>query len=412
MTDTILPDPDPELGATRPGAQQPATRGHAGGPEAAGSRQQPRRRGPRAVPAWVSSILVVLTVVSMVASMVAVWARSTLFDTDRFMTVVEPVITDPEVAGALSDVVAEQVLVALELDERVTVSLEQLDTYLADTLVEALDPDPAARERLSRLERPTLAALAPGLAAAIEVRVTESVDAFLGSPEFAERFPAIVREVHRGGVALLRDELAELPNVYLEDDSVRLDLIPLIVEALGRVAPELRTLLPDLRLPDRLEAPAADLADRLGAALQTRLPPDFGQLTIMSRAELTGLQRTVTTVDRLVVSIVVLTFLMVGVALASAAHRRRTVLHLAGGLVVGVGVAAAAVARLEAMVLAGITNPSGNHVAGAVLGELQASLRSVALLVAVAAVAAAVAAHLAGRRGSQAFHVRDERIEP
>jgi hypothetical protein len=392
MTDTILPDP--EVGGRRP--PTPA-RTDGAGLRPAGPARRPPVRGRGTTPPWATTLLVVLTVVSMVTSMVAVWARSTLFDTDRFMAVVEPVVTDPDVAGALSEVVADQVLAALDLDARVTASLEQLDTYLADTLVEAIDPDPAALDRLSRLQRPTLAALAPGIAAAVETRVVGSVDTFIGSPEFAARFPALVQELHRGGVALLRGEMADLPNVYLEDDAVRLDLIPLIVEALDRVAAELRPFLPDVRIPDRLETRAADLPDRLAEALDTRLVPDFGQLTIMSRAELTGLQRTISAIDRLVVLIVVLTVVLAGVTLATSDRRRRTLVHLGIGLAVGIAITAVAVGRLETMVLAGITHPGGNHVANALLGELEGSLRSVAFLVAAAALAAAIAAHLAGR---------------
>ena len=45
--------------------------------------------------------------------MLAVWVRTTVLETDRFMAIVEPALSDEAFPAALRDVVAEQVLVAL-----------------------------------------------------------------------------------------------------------------------------------------------------------------------------------------------------------------------------------------------------------------------------------------------------------
>jgi hypothetical protein len=345
---------------------------------------------------WWTAVLAALTIVALLASTLAVWVRATVLDPDRFMAIVEPTLTDEAFPGALSGFVADQVLVALDLDGRVTTSLSELDAFLVDSVLETLDPDPAARARLERLDRPTLAALAPGIAAGLEARVVEVVETFIHSEAFTARFPDLVRQAHRAGVALLRDDLAELPNVSVSGGAVRLDLVPVITEALQRVVNELPTFLPDVRIPEVVDGQLAAGRGQLGEALQTRLPPDFGQLAIMSTSDLRGLQAAVRTADRLVWATVVLTVALLALTIGTSRERRRTLLQLTAGLAVVILAATLLVRRLEAAVLAEITHPDGLRAAGVLLGGVTHSLRSVALLVALVAAITGVAAYVAG----------------
>jgi hypothetical protein len=345
---------------------------------------------------WLSSVLVVLTVICLVASTVAVWARATVLDTDHFMEVVAPALADPAFQAALGEVVADQVLVALDLETRVAGSLEALDTFLAEAVLEAAEPGPVARDRLPRLDRPTLAALAPGIAAGLEARVIEVVDGFVASETFTARLSGLLRQAHTGGVALVRGDLEQRPNVELRGAEVRIDLVPVIAQALQDVLVELGAFLPDVAVPQVLDGRGEAGRELLAEELQTRLPADFGQLTIMTGADLAELQRAIRSVDRLVGALVVLTAVLLGVTLATSRRRRRTVLQLAGGLTLGIGVAALLVGHLEAVVLGAITHPDGNRAAGVLLGELTRDLRSVAVLVAVGALAIGVAAHVLG----------------
>jgi hypothetical protein len=345
---------------------------------------------------WWTAVLVALTIIALLASTVAVWVRATVLDTDRFMAIVEPTLTDEAFPGALSGVVAEQVLIALDLDGRVATSLSELDAFLVESVIEALGADPAARARLARLDRPTLAALAPAIAAGLEARVVEVVETFVHSEAVTERLPDLVRQAHGGGVALLRDDLTELPNVAVTGESVRLDLVPVIAEALQRVVSELRTFLPDVTIPEVVDGQLAAGREQLAEALRTRLPPDFGQLTIMSASDLRGLQAAARTADRLVWATVVLTVALLALTIGTSRERRRTLLQLTAGLAVAVLAATLLVRRLEAAVLAEITHPDGLRAAGVLLGGVTNSLRSVALLVAFAAASASAAAYVAG----------------
>jgi hypothetical protein len=77
----------------------------------------------RSVRTWLSNALVVMTVVAMIASMVAIWARETLYDTDRFIGLVQPALEDPAFFAALSDRVSDESLEALDLGSRVSAVL-------------------------------------------------------------------------------------------------------------------------------------------------------------------------------------------------------------------------------------------------------------------------------------------------
>lgn len=109
-------------------------------------------RSPRR---WSAGVLVVLTVVAITASTLAIWARETVYDTDRFMEVVEPALAHPSFYAGLSDYVSDTALEALDLDTRVAASLDRVDVYLSEALLAAVDPDPRVLEQLRAFDRPT-----------------------------------------------------------------------------------------------------------------------------------------------------------------------------------------------------------------------------------------------------------------
>jgi hypothetical protein len=313
------------------------------------------------------------------------------------MATVEPALDDPAFYSALSDVVAEQTLEALDLETRVTNRLDQLDEYLSKALVDAIDVDSEVKQLLSRFDRPSVAALAPPITSALEDGVTNVVDRLITSDEFKARFPDLVRQVHAASVALIRNDSAQLPNVYVADGEVRLNLIPIIVDALRHVVDDLRGFLPDIELPDVVSSAVAEGRDQLADALQARLPADIGQLTIMSETSLSEVQQTVQRIDRLVWAIVALSGVMIVATIAVSPARRRTIVQLGIGIAVGLFLGAIAIRRLRATILEEISSPDGERAAAALLTETITSLRTVALLVGVVALLTAFAAYLAGK---------------
>ena len=72
-----------------------------------------RARGPLAV------ALVVLTCFAFIGSVLSVWVNQQLLNTDNFVSAVDPLLKDPGVVDSVSAYVAEQVVVALDVQGRV-----------------------------------------------------------------------------------------------------------------------------------------------------------------------------------------------------------------------------------------------------------------------------------------------------
>lgn len=342
-------------------------------------------------------LVVVLTSVSVVSSSVAVWAHQVLFDTNRFMETVEPVLDDPDFYILIGDRVSSSVIEALAIEDRVGSALEDLDVYLSDALLDAIDVGERERERLRDLNRPSLAALAPSIAAGLETGIEDGIHAFFSSEAFVTRFPELVGRSHEAAVALARGQLAELPNVYLEIGEVRLNLIPFVGEALHEVAEEIRAVLPDFELPSVVSGRLDEGREQLEAALQANLPEDFGQITVMSESVLSEVQDIATQLDRNAWAAVLLSLAFLVTALAVSSNRRETAVHLGIGVFVAVVVAAVAVRQLEGAVVAQIVDPRGSALAGDVVKDVLSGLRTIELMIALAGILVAVVAYLAGR---------------
>ncbi len=346
---------------------------------------------------WLAVVLVVLTVLSIVATTVAVWAHETVFDNDRFMNTVQPALDDPALYAAMSERISDEIIVVLDLETRVAARLTSVDEYLSQTLIEALDVGVRGQAVLDRVDRPSLAVLASPISAAVETRITEIVDRFITTDEFETRFIRLVEQAHLAAVALLRNDLAELPNVYIENGEVRLNLIPAITEALRRVVGEIRDFLPDVTLPDIVADGVEAGKQQLAEAVNAQLPDDFGQVTVLSEQQLAGAQDVANRLDRFVWALVLLSILLAASTVAVSPTRRRTVIQLTLGIAAGLVMGVAAIRRLESAIVEQISSPNGREAGASLLAEIVASLRSVAIIVIVVALIAAVAAYLLGR---------------
>lgn len=352
----------------------------------------PARRGR-----VLTAVLVVLSSVAVVVAATAVWVQQVVFDTDRFMATIEPTLRDPGLATLLGTRASDSALEALALEDRTSEALEELDRYLSEALLHALDPGDPARAALERLDRPTLAALAPAIAASLEERVDGAVRGLFGSEELGARLPDLVRRTHQVALSLATDELAELPNVDIEDGEVRLNLIPFIAEALRRVDGPLRDVLPEFRLPDVVSDRVDEGREQLAAAVRNRLPDDFGQVTVMSSDTLAEVQAAVVTMNRLVWLAVLAAVLLPVAAFVLSPDRRRTAVHLGVGVVAAVVVAEVVVRRLERAVVEQVVDPAGAGLTAGLTNQVLSGLRTTEVVLAVAGVLVAGYAYVFGR---------------
>jgi hypothetical protein len=259
-----------------------------------------RRRTTRRV---VAAVLVVLAALAFAIAVPAAWARRTLFDTDRYVALVEPLPRDPAIQEYLTRTITTAVFDALSVEERLT-------DALAD-------------------RAPRLTFLAGPLTNGVRGFVQDRTQDVVSSEVFATYWTEANRFVHEQLVAAIRGEEGVLTT---PDGKVVLDLIPIVNEVLvriGGIASELigrELTLPEVT-PDQL---ATEVIPRLEAALGRDLPDGFGRIVIYDGNEVAAVQRAFGVFERgVILAVAAFVLLSVGAFWASRS-KRRTLLQIAG----------------------------------------------------------------------------------
>ena len=345
-------------------------------------------------------ILVILASLGVVVSLVGAWVRTTLFDTESFMEVVDTTITSEEVIAVVGDAVSDQTINALDIEGRLEPRLATIDDYLSETLGEVLDLSAAQRALLARADLPRFANLAAPIAEPIERQIEEAIDALVASDGFQEQLPQAIAFAHRGAVALIRDDLDDLENVSIVDGEVRWNILPLVEQAIGHVFGEgiLDSVVDSLNLSGATYAGAReDALAKLGEALGRVLPDDFGQVTVMSEARLQTWQGLARSIDRTAILAIVLTISLAVIALLLSNNRRRTVVQLAVGSILALLTAAIVRSNVLEALDAAIPGPPEQAAAEVFFNAVSANLQRAGWIFISAAAIVGVAAHLAGR---------------
>lgn len=327
-----------------------------------GARSQRRRRLRRVT----SIVLAVLAVVATTLALLGVWTFRTLTNTNLFVERVGPVIDNPQVAEAVSQLSAEQIVTGIDLEGR-------LEQRLPPELGVAAQPITTAAQNL----------------------LAQGVTKLQQTDQFQTAFDATLAATHRLAIGVLSGTDREA--VSTQDGAVVMDLTPvinsLITEgsdflsgALGRDIPAPQVT------PDNVDAAVSALEDRLGVDL----PSDFGQVTLFESTQLAQAQQAYQVARWSVILAPILALVLIGLALAVSLRRWRTLL----GIVVGVALAlllfALAAQPLKASVLDAVATQG---LAPAVSGSFDvvfSTLRTGVLVVTVLGVLAALALFLSG----------------
>ena len=187
--------------------------------------------------------LVALTALSVLASTLAYWAHRTVFDQGRYLSLVVPLAEDPAVKAALATYLTDEIVSVLDLDKRIA---------------DALGEIPQLPKRVPELIAGPVANMGNDL---IQKEVTRFVD----SQDFHALWNQINTIGHEKVVALLRADYKKLPNLRLEGEEVRVNLLPIVSEVLQRVVQKGVGLvasgitIPDISVTEavRLGSPAA-----------------------------------------------------------------------------------------------------------------------------------------------------------
>ncbi|MEA2844011.1 MAG: hypothetical protein QOJ69_1682 [Actinomycetota bacterium] len=322
-------------------------------------------------------VLVVLTALSVLVSTVAYWAHRTVFDQDRYVGLVVPLADDPAVKAALTTYLTDQIVTVLDLDQRIA---------------DALGEIPQLPKRVPQL-------IAGPVANMGNDRVAKEVTRFVDSQAFRDLWHQINAVGHEKIVALLRADYDKLPNLKLEGEEVRVNLLPVVAEVLQRVVQAGVSLvvsgvtIPDISVSEIPDAARQELSSLLGITL----PEHFGEVTVMSKTNLDDAQAFVGRLDRLIWALV---FLTLGLAVATvlvAVNRRRGLVQLALGVSVGLLLAAVAIRRVKEELVGRVGSEKARGAVDSVVSATLASLRDVGWIILVAAVLIGMVAYLAGR---------------
>jgi hypothetical protein len=325
-----------------------------------------RRGRPRSLTATVLTLLACLAITLTVP---AAWTYRTLFVTDAFVDRVTPIGFDPAVTPVLSDRLTTQIF-----------GLIDVEAIVADALP------------------PRGQILAGPLTGGIEDFVREKVNEVLSSDQFRDRWIQANRFAHTQIVAVLRDE-SEI--VDTANGRVVLNLLPIVNEALQRIESQAAGLFQkDVDLPEITggEVPA-EAREKISLALGVEVPEDFGEIVVFESDRLEAAQTAVSFFDRAIVFLVILTLVLIALALWMSRRRRRTLLQLVVGSMVGIVVVRRLVMWVEDQVVDLAQRPDGEQALGAITDQVFSSFFTVTTTVIVVGLAIVVIALISGPYG-------------
>ena len=250
----------------------------------------------RRVASWV---LVVLASVALLLSVGAVWLHLVLLNTEQFVATVQPIVRDQAVQAALGERVSEEIVAALDVQQRAAAALPEQARFLA-----------------------------PPLSRAAESLVDRQMQRILATDAFWQAATRMLTFTHQQLVTLLRDQGRLLRT---SDGEVTLDFTPLVDLALSRL--DGTGLLPDRAASWRQgggELPE-ETRRRLEQAIGRPLPADFGQIVLFESDQVALAQQLVSLADTLVWVLPLLTLGLAAAAMLCSVSRRQTAVGLAAG---------------------------------------------------------------------------------
>lgn len=344
---------------------------------AAGGGRRAVTAGLGHVRPFLSVALSVVAVIGVLASVVSVWAHEVVFDPRRTGDAVDRALQQPEVIDAVAQYLTDQVFRAVAVDDRIA-------------------------ERLP----PSLEGLAPVMAGGVRAVVHDQLVDVVSRDDVRGLVVAAAERSHRAVLDLL-DRGSLVDGVIVDDDEIRLNLLPLLGRGLAAV--QSTGLIAGVDLPELTAAgDPEEQIQALSTALGRPLPDDLAQVVVyrgdkVSRASLTvaRAQQALVLAKRAIVATVMITLLSAVAAVALARQRRRAVVLLVAAMVVTLALARAAVVQVTREVPTLVATPGARvaltTIVGTIAGGLLAAVSVVILLGAALAVLAVLSGWLPGR---------------
>jgi hypothetical protein len=313
----------------------------------------------------IALFLLIVACLSFTVAVPAGWTRRTLFNTDQWVETVTPIVDHPSVTAALSRRITSEVLTVID----------------AQSVVEDALP-------------PRAQLLAGPMTTAVGDFVQDEVNTLLQSDAFKELWIRINRFAQPQLVATLQGGGEVLSS---QNGKVVLNLVPVVNEVLKRVEARGGDLLGrDVNLPEISsgEVPEAARA-KLQAALGVSIPPDFGEIVIFESDKLEAAQDAVAFFDRALIFLAALAIVTMIAAMVVTMKRRRTLILMSAGILVGLVLMRRLVMYLEDEVV-GVAKPENREAAQAIVEDLMRGFFSLTQILIVAGLVIITLALLTG----------------
>ncbi|MGO4230653.1 hypothetical protein AB4Y72_17540 [Arthrobacter sp. YAF34] len=326
-------------------------------------KAHPRPSGPRPGLARriVAIVLVVLTAVLAFAAVPALYLRSELIDTDRYVATVAPLASDPAIQAEIADKVTQQITDAVDFQ-----------TITRDALNELSKTAPRAAA--------VITGLAPVIAEQTKNLIHSTVAKFVATPQFQDLWTQVNRAAHQGLVNLSTGNTGGAVSI---DES-------------GTVSISTKEII--ARVKARLVEQGVDIA--------ARIPEVDKQIPLFQSPELARATQIISALDRTAPILAWLTVISAVGAVAVAPQGRRRSTTSGVGLAVAVAMALLALGLVigRSILLDSIPPDTVSPAAAESLVEtLLVPLRTSVRLVFVVGLLIALAAFLGGHSRTAEF---------
>jgi len=289
---------------------------------------------------------IVIAVLAFSAATPGVWARRTVYNSNRYLAVVGPLANDPAIQEALARQLTQAVFTATDVQAKVQAAIAE--------------------------RAPKLGFIAGPLTSSLQGFVQDQAQKVLASDQFQQFWVSANTILQKQVVAVL-DGNSDVLTV--QGNQVVFNYLPLLNDALAQLSGTLSAILnrpitlPTIT-PDTVPSQAVT---SLETALGVTLPPTFGSVTLFQSDELTSVQDAVSTFNKILILAIVLFIIGAALALVLSTNRRRTLLQLVTALIVVI-VLERRFAIAEANNVVSMAKPENQAAVQAIIGAFLSSL--------------------------------------
>ncbi|MEI2717203.1 MAG: hypothetical protein V9E98_09440 [Candidatus Nanopelagicales bacterium] len=299
--------------------------------EQSGPTPKPARTGSRWRSFW-SAVLIIVACIMAPLSVVAVWARGEVTDTDRYVATVAPLASDPAVQQAVSDRVSDELLAQVDIPA------------LTQEFVSVVSDN----RKLTPRQEAALTALEGPVNSGIEGFIRDKVTQVIQSPQFASVWTQANTQLHMELNSVLSGENSGA--VSIEGDKLVLNV--------GDVVEQVKTEL---------------VAD--GFSVASKIPAVDAQIVLAESNSIAEAQSAYSALNTIGVWLPIIAAILAILGILVANTSRKAVLGLGIGLTLAMFVSALAVASLRAGLIAELPEASSAAAATAILDQVTLFLR-------------------------------------